>query len=423
MIVDPFTGLPVEEGIQAQSLSGDIAIGAASSMGYEQGALLNAAAHFPTAITTMLWNTRRGGNTILRGGFSREGRRRAAAGYTGGGIYNHLMPRSFGRLSSVQNIDPVTAGRSDYSPFNILARFGNPVVSRAEKSIIRRANSEKGGKIATKLAGKLTNSEQAAFHQGTLSRMNAATRASRTPHGSLRTSGPIREMRARAVANAAKLDPVMQTLLDDPINRMHHKANSYYAIAGSGGGRYSQYIAGYGGGVTVGGPTGKFADNLAGIRSKEYLMRGSERAAKHLAAGGLRVNSAGKLLVSETGERAGLGAMRMAVAKGGLKTGAALGARAAMFSNPVTAAIGVGMLAYDLASIGSELLIGGMSTARDAVISMKGSIGKPVMGMGFKDNEVAATSRARGVHAIQNSRLNARSVLGNEAAGLAAHFG
>jgi hypothetical protein len=46
-----------------------------------------------------------------------------------------------------------------------------------------------------------------------------------------------------------------------------------------------------------------------------------------------------------------------------------------------------------------------------------------MFGTGFKDNEVAATSRARGVMAIQNSRLNARSLLGSEASMMAAHFG
>jgi hypothetical protein len=54
---------------------------------------------------------------------------------------------------------------------------------------------------------------------------------------------------------------------------------------------------------------------------------------------------------------------------------------------------------------------------------MQGSMNKPLFGAGFKDNEVAATSRSRGVMAIQNSRLNARSSLGSEGAMMAAHFG
>jgi hypothetical protein len=46
-----------------------------------------------------------------------------------------------------------------------------------------------------------------------------------------------------------------------------------------------------------------------------------------------------------------------------------------------------------------------------------------MFGMGYNDTEAAATSRARGVMAIQNSRLNARSMLGSEAGMMAAHFG
>jgi hypothetical protein len=54
---------------------------------------------------------------------------------------------------------------------------------------------------------------------------------------------------------------------------------------------------------------------------------------------------------------------------------------------------------------------------------MQGTMNNDVFGNGYKDNEVAATSRARGVMAIQNSRLNARSLLGSEGAMMHAHFG
>ena len=80
-------------------------------------------------------------------------------------------------------------------------------------------------------------------------------------------------------------------------------------------------------------------------------------------------------------------------------------------------------LAYDVGKGVGKLMMGGVNTAKDAVKSFQGSINKPLFGAGFKDNEVAATSRARGVMAIQNSRLNARSMLGSESSMLAAHFG
>ena len=90
------------------------------------------------------------------------------------------------------------------------------------------------------------------------------------------------------------------------------------------------------------------------------------------------------------------------------------------FANPILMASAV----YDISKMASTAIIGGGARlARDAVKSMQGSINKPSFGMGFVDNEIAATSRARGVMAIQNSRLNARSALGSEGAMMAARFG
>jgi hypothetical protein len=103
------------------------------------------------------------------------------------------------------------------------------------------------------------------------------------------------------------------------------------------------------------------------------------------------------------------------------KLAIARGAEGAMrFANPIMTASFV----YDISKMASTAIIGGGARmARDAVKSMQGSINKPSFGMGFVDNEVAATSRARGVMAIQNSRLNARSTLGAEASMMSAHFG
>ena len=106
--------------------------------------------------------------------------------------------------------------------------------------------------------------------------------------------------------------------------------------------------------------------------------------------------------------------------KGGAKFMAARGVQAAAkFAGPV----GWVMLAYDVGKLAGQGVANGIDLAKDAVKSFQGSIYKPAFGMGYRDNETAATSRARGVMAIQNSRLNARSVLGSEAGMMAAHFG
>jgi hypothetical protein len=85
--------------------------------------------------------------------------------------------------------------------------------------------------------------------------------------------------------------------------------------------------------------------------------------------------------------------------------------------------IGTAAVVYDLGKMAATAVVGAGNFAKEAVKSMQGSMRKPLFGMGYQDNEVAATSRSRGVMAIQNSRLNARSMLGSEAGMMAAHFG
>lgn len=85
--------------------------------------------------------------------------------------------------------------------------------------------------------------------------------------------------------------------------------------------------------------------------------------------------------------------------------------------------VGTAALVYDLSKMAATGVVSAGNFAKEAVKSMQGSMRKPLFGMGYQDNEVAATSRSRGVMAIQNSRLNARSMLGAEAGMMAAHFG
>jgi hypothetical protein len=100
-----------------------------------------------------------------------------------------------------------------------------------------------------------------------------------------------------------------------------------------------------------------------------------------------------------------------------------LGARAAALAIPGLQFVAAASFVYDLGRMAGEVVKSGINLARDANKSLQGSINKPIFGMGYKDTEAAATSRSRGVMAIQNSRLNARSVLGSEAAMMASHFG
>lgn len=192
------------------------------------------------------------------------------------------------------------------------------------------------------------------------------------------------------------------------------------AMAGPG----TQYLAGYFRGAQG------FA-SAAGLEGKALM--GAQKAVSHMtsALGTEGIKVAGTKFVGEAGAKALLegsvlkqlgtkGTFKALTTSAGAKV---LGARAAAFAIPGLQMVLAASLVYDLAKMGGEVIKSGINLARDANKSLQGSINKPMFGMGYQDTELAATSRARGVMAIQNSRLNARSVLGSEAAMMAAHFG
>jgi len=200
------------------------------------------------------------------------------------------------------------------------------------------------------------------------------------------------------------------------------------------------------GGAEAKGVGGNLLASSMGGKGTQYLG-GYFRGAQGFA------NSAGLMGASETGAKMAVTHMETALAKIGLQgpgmatralegsvlktlgtsntlralgtsTGAkVLGARAAALAIPGLQFVAAASFVYDLGRMGGEVIKSGINLARDANKSLQGSINKPMFGMGYKDTEAAATSRARGVMAIQNSRLNARSVLGSEAAMMASHFG
>lgn len=115
------------------------------------------------------------------------------------------------------------------------------------------------------------------------------------------------------------------------------------------------------------------------------------------------------------------GAMH-AVKAGGARVGLAVAGEAALAAIPGVNLIFAADMAYQLAKLGGKAIKGGINFGKDAMKSMQGSMAGGMFGS-YKDDEVRATSRARGVAAIQNSRLNARSLLGSEGAMMASHFG
>lgn len=108
---------------------------------------------------------------------------------------------------------------------------------------------------------------------------------------------------------------------------------------------------------------------------------------------------------------------------GGARVGLQVAGEAALKAIPGVNLIFAADLAFQLAKLAGLGVKAGINFAKDGMKSMQGTMNNDVFGNGYKDNEVAATSRARGVMAIQNSRLNARSLLGSEGAMMHAHFG
>jgi len=154
----------------------------------------------------------------------------------------------------------------------------------------------------------------------------------------------------------------------------------------------------------IGGFSSFVDDFAAGGKYAGNFMARTAGGAKMMGMAGQYLQSGGSKMVAA--KFAGMGAARAA---GGLMT-------------PLNV-LATGQLIYDIGKGIGKIAVAGQNFAKDALKSMQGTIDKPMFGAGFKDNEVAATSRARGVMAIQNSRLNARSLLGSEASMMAAHFG
>jgi len=171
------------------------------------------------------------------------------------------------------------------------------------------------------------------------------------------------------------------------------------------------------------------AMRAAGIDNKmarrallDDFMGSDTKAAKYV--GGFRRELAGGIKQLQIGGKAALNTSATTLGRlSGLKVLGSGAIKSAGAFMPGLNVLATGQLIYDLAKGAGKIAVKGVNFAKDAMKSMQGTINKPMFGSGFKDNEVAATSRSRGVMAIQNSRLNARSLLGSEASMLAAHFG
>jgi len=341
------------------------------------------------------------------GRLGRKARASASAGKQGlakSGRLNNLSHHYLGgRFHSLS----IYGGNAHlYSPFGAAGFIGRNAV----------------GRTLAKGLGLNLQADELAFGPGLFSNMMAGSRANALGVKSASRGSGILGGRARKIA---KIDRSIKALgsingLDAAFIENALKTGgagvrgNLYASAAAGAG--TQAILGYKAGVLGAGGQG----GLTG-RALTYAEKAEQKFATKFASLNLGTEAEGIAKLRSTfgknfvREMGGIGQAS--------KFGGILGQRAFFAALPVVNTIATVSLLYDLGRMAGTAIKGAVNLAKDAGKSLQGTIAKPLFGMGYKDTEAAATSRARGVMAIQNSQLNARSALGSEASMLAAHFG
>lgn len=362
-----------------------------------------------------------------------------------------LRPRNLGRYHSLSIFaDP---SQNAYTPFGASGFIGNT----------------KTGKKAIANMGIELKEGESAFSPGLLSGISAGRRVDMLETKALKGSSRAARKLAKADDALGKLMKMNNTpgLQGGQFGRILPKslnqgiilqpgqtlgASAFGGVSGAPGamsgqvgvrgnmyassltGAGTSYLAGYArGSLGFGGLTGKgaltgralegaaraegafgsafakaFGDD--GLKFGGQLFKGAEGGINLLRSTG------GKALFRELGASA---TKKLAVSGAGKM----LAMRGAAMAIPGVQILAAASFIYDIGQMAGEVVKSGINLAKDANKSLQGSIAKPTFGMGYKDTEAAATSRSRGVQAIQNSRLNARSALGTEGAMMAAHYG
>jgi hypothetical protein len=357
-----------------------------------------------------------------RGGYLAARAERLAAGTEKAGFLRSarlnnatMRPRAIGRFHSLS-----VFGQGSYTPFGGAGMIGGHIP---------------GIKKALDAEGIVAGEGEKLFGPGAMSFLTAGVKsdklekrlAKKISNGNPFTGGIEKKLGKvdKSIAALAKMNnpAITEAFIADAMSTggVGVRGN---LLASSISGRGSQFAGGY-----VRGALG-YGDK-AGL--SEAAAKGAGIAKRHMvdALGEGLVGRGGAMFAGEAGAKAILekgafktlgreGVVKALGSKAGLKV---LGTRGAMLAVPGLNVLATASLMYDLGKMGGEVIKSGINLAKDSVKSLRGDINKPLFGAGYKDTEAAATSRSRGVMAIQNSQLNARSVLGNEGALMAAHFG
>lgn len=428
---------------------------------------MQAMAYFPSMKASMAFTSGRGARTILGGGWREGGK---PLGFWRGAAENTLSPHFFTRFSDVGIFSPERMSKENklYTPFQgagIINRIASNVVTASEGGELAGRMGRVRSKIYGMFSGAVRDAEgkprawvqlgangkplteQTVLHGGYLSRMNAASTMWR--QGSRTINIP--RVSEPQLSNINKfLGAVGESPFEGPIRPTMVEAGNAISMAGVNS-KVLARASGYMSGVMTR-TAGDFGASEAGKIATAAAARGaaamggeqaiglSTRAAWRTVIKPQAIKQAESTFLKQTGkevlERAALNEGESLALKALEKTaisGAAtrfaggLGLKAAGMAIPGVNVVMAAMMAVDVAKLGMTLakgaIEGGMNLAKDSANSAFGALNAvPGAGLGFKDNTIAATSRSRGVMAIQNSRLNARSLLGNEASFVHNHF-
>lgn len=364
--------------------------------GYQDPYLVQALGGMPVWYQAMGATAFRGSNTILTGGWAdrRAGRKKffrgnpwdPGTGTVRGAIRNNnlLFPRTWSRYAS-QGL----FFEDKYSPMGMAAG----AINWAGRT----------GKLGTRIEGMAAGGDL--VRGGILSQIVAAERVGRPGNLPGRQSKWFGNYLDKAVNAGGILKGFTPDDLTDPQMR---RRLAYMSMQGKGG----QWIGGY---------MASMKDMDMPVRAGTSFARGHGAGAGALRGIGITADqAAGKVTMKE-----GISAIRGALKTPGgkavaTKGAAALGIRAVGNVAPVVAPLFWLWTAYDIAK---AVIPRAPEFAAEVYTSYTGWGNRRMFGAPFKTNEAAITSRQRGVMAIQNSRMNARNVIGSEASGVAAYFG
>ena len=159
-MIDPTTGMPVDENSVPRSLPGVYGTNVGQNIGIEMPVYYDLMSSIPPASTTVAWNMNRVKNTILNNNAAKRGR-------SIGGIRQTFSPFRFLSLDDVGNIDPAFRPNGPGTPRIMASRIGrvsrrgstlpaHPVRGRPPSRISSRVSgrvSRVGDSLATRVLG------------------------------------------------------------------------------------------------------------------------------------------------------------------------------------------------------------------------------------------------------------------------------